>query len=59
MADLMLTMDHRQWLRKRALPALAAHPDLFAGLLAMHVGAARTTDFAANCVALGWRILTA
>jgi flavin-dependent dehydrogenase len=58
MADLMLTMDRRHWLRKRALPALASHPDLFGGLLAMHVGAARKTDFAANCVALGWRILT-
>jgi flavin-dependent dehydrogenase len=58
MADFMLTMDRWQWLRKRALPALAAHPDLFSGLLAMHVGAARTSDFAANCVALGWRMLT-
>jgi len=58
MADLMLTMDRRQWIRKRALPALAAYPDLFGGLLAMHVGAARKTDFAADCVALGWRILT-
>lgn len=58
MADFMLTMDQRQWLRGRALPALAAHPDLFGGLLAMHVGTARKTDFAANCVALGWRMLT-
>jgi menaquinone-9 beta-reductase len=58
MADFMLTMDRWHWLRKRALPALAEHPDLFSGLLAMHVGAARTTDFAANCVALGWRMLT-
>jgi flavin-dependent dehydrogenase len=58
MADFMLTMDRRQWLRKRVLPALATHPELFSGLLAMHVGAARTSDFAANCVALGWRILT-
>jgi flavin-dependent dehydrogenase len=59
MADLMLTMDQRHWLRRRALPALATHADLFGGLLAMHVGAARKSDFAANCVALGWRILTA
>ena len=57
MADFMLTMDRRNWLRKRALPALAAHPDLFRGLLAMHVGEARTSAFAANCVALGWRML--
>jgi menaquinone-9 beta-reductase len=58
MADFMLTMDRWPWLRARALPALAAHPDLFGGLLAMHVGAARKADFAANCIALGWRMLT-
>ncbi len=59
MADFMLTMDHWPWLRRRALRSLAAHPGLFAGLLAMHVGEARTTKFAADCVALGWRMLTA
>ena len=58
MADLMLTTDRRHWLRKRVLTALASYPDLFGGLLAMHVGAARKIDFAGNCVALGWRILT-
>jgi menaquinone-9 beta-reductase len=58
MADFMLTMDRRRGLRKRALPALASHPELFAGLLAMHVGAARPRDFAANFLALGWRMLT-
>jgi flavin-dependent dehydrogenase len=58
MADFMLTMDRWPWLRARALPALAAHPELFGGLLAMHVGAARTTDFAAYCIALVWRMLT-
>lgn len=57
MADFMLTMDRWQWLRRRALPALASHPELFGGLLAMHVGVARKTEFAANCVALGWRML--
>jgi flavin-dependent dehydrogenase len=58
MADFMLTMDRWPWLRRRALPALASHPELFGGLLAMHVGAARKTHFAAHCVALGWRMLT-
>jgi menaquinone-9 beta-reductase len=58
MADFMLTMDNRRWLRRRALTALAARPQLFGGLLAMHVGAARVSDFAADCAALGWRILT-
>lgn len=59
MADLMLAMDRWPRLRKRAFPALAAHPDLFAGLLAMHVGEARTAEFAINCITLGWRMLTA
>jgi flavin-dependent dehydrogenase len=58
MADFMLTMDRRRGLRKRALPALASHPELFEGLLAMHVGASRPADFAVNCLALGWRMLT-
>jgi menaquinone-9 beta-reductase len=58
MADFMLSIDRWRWLRRRALPALAAHPELFGGLLAMHVGAARRTDFAVDCVALGWRMLT-
>jgi flavin-dependent dehydrogenase len=58
MADFMLTMDRWRGLRRRALPALAAHPDLFEGLLAMHVGVARPTDFAVDCVSLGWRMLT-
>lgn len=58
MADFMLMMDRSQWLRGRALPALSAHPELFRGLLAMHVGMARPAEFAANCVALGFRMLT-
>lgn len=57
MANLMLSVDRWPRLRQRALPALAAHPDLFTGLLAMHVGAARTADFAADCLALGWKML--
>lgn len=56
MADFMLLMDRRRWLRKRVLPALASHPEIFRGLLAMHVGAARPRDFAADCIALGWRM---
>lgn len=59
MADFMLSMDHSPWLRQRALRSLAEHPELFAGLLAMHVGEARATRFASHCVTLGWRMLTA
>jgi flavin-dependent dehydrogenase len=57
MADLMLSMDRWPKLRQRALPAMASHPELFSGLLAMHVGASRPADFAASCLALGWRML--
>jgi len=59
MARFMLTMDSRAWLRRRTLAALASHPEIFEGLLAMHVGAARPLGFAAHCMALGWRILGA
>jgi flavin-dependent dehydrogenase len=57
MADLMLSMDRWPKLRQRALPAMASHPELFGGLLAMHVGASRPADFAVSCLALGWRML--
>jgi len=59
MADFMLTMDRWRWLRKRALPSLAARPELFEGLLAMHVGVGRPAEFAVNCLSLGWSMLTA
>jgi len=51
-------MDRWPRVRRRALPAMAAHPYLFQGLLAMHTGSARPLDFAGNCLALGWRMLT-
>jgi 2-polyprenyl-6-methoxyphenol hydroxylase-like FAD-dependent oxidoreductase len=38
MADLMLTMDRWPRLRAHALRAMEAHPNLFANLLALHVG---------------------
>lgn len=57
MADFMLTMDRWPPVRRRALASLASHPELFAGLLSMHVGMSRKADFAANCLALGWQML--
>lgn len=38
MAGLLLLLDRFPRLRKRALPALAERPELFRGLLAVHVG---------------------
>ncbi len=59
MADMMLTMDRWAWLRKRALSALGARQDLFANLLAMHVGKLGFRRFAATAAALGWEVATA
>ena len=60
MAALMLSMDRSAWLRRRALRALSSEPRIFASQLAMHVGAATTTDFIRrSMVPLGRRILTA
>ncbi|MCX6627873.1 MAG: hypothetical protein NTW28_09620, partial [Candidatus Solibacter sp.] len=58
MADLMLLLDRRRGLRSRAIRALAARPNLFAGMLAMHVGEQSTLGFLANSLSLGWRMLT-
>ena len=38
MASLMLLLDHYAWLRTRVLPVLAARPELFREMLAVHVG---------------------
>lgn len=58
MADVMLLMDHRTRLRRRALRTMASHPRLFAGMLAMHVGRFSAMDFLTNGLAFGWHMLT-
>jgi menaquinone-9 beta-reductase len=57
MATLLLAMDHRNTVRHRALRALAAKPDLFADILAMHVGATSPIAFVLSAAALGWQML--
>jgi len=60
MAHLLLSLDRRAWLRKRALRALASEPRVFAKQLAMHVGALSPAAFARGAILpLGWSILTA
>ncbi len=59
MAGAMLTLDRSSWIRGRALGALSARPDLFANLLAAHVGRLNLSQIAATAAALGWRIATA
>jgi menaquinone-9 beta-reductase len=45
MAALMLSLDHSAWLQQRVLRSLSSEPRIFATQVAMHVGAATTTDF--------------
>lgn len=45
MAALMLLLDRYAWLRRRALPVLAARPELFRAMLAVHVGEASLPQF--------------
>jgi len=39
MSRMMLAMERPEWLRNRALHALASEPAVFSRLLAIHVGA--------------------
>jgi flavin-dependent dehydrogenase len=59
MGRVLLLLDRQPNLRCRAMRALAAHPDLFARLLAVHVGDTSTTHLAATGALLGWRLLAA
>ena len=59
-ARLMLLLDGRTRLRERAIRALASDADLFARLLAIHVGASSSTQQLASAGAmLGWRFMAA
>jgi flavin-dependent dehydrogenase len=59
MADLMLLLEQRAGLRRRVMKAFQSRSELFAGMLATHVGAASPVDLATNGLALGWGLLTA
>jgi menaquinone-9 beta-reductase len=60
MGRLMLMLDGRSALRERVLRALARDSDLFARLLAIHVGGASSPGTAAAAGALlGWRLVAA
>ena len=57
MADFMLLMDRWPLLQTRALQVFAKRPEIFAQLLAMHVGQLPIVDFAAASLGLAWRML--
>jgi menaquinone-9 beta-reductase len=59
MARLMLLLEHRERLRHRVMSAFVAEPKVFAHMLATHVGAVSSVEFAANGLELGWKLLTA
>jgi flavin-dependent dehydrogenase len=59
MARLMLTLDAHSDVRKRVFRALAHGPEVFARLLAVHVGATSPMHLAATSALLGWRLLAA
>ncbi len=58
MSRILLAMEDRAWLRRRALDALAKEPHLLERLLAAHAGtfSPRTFGFG-NIFRLGWRLL--
>jgi hypothetical protein len=56
---MLLLLDREPNVRHRVMQVLAAHPDLFARLLAVHVGATSPTHFAATGALLGWRLIAA
>ncbi len=57
MAAFMLRLGESPWLRSRAMQALARKPELFARMLAMHVGESDLVDFALAAASLGARML--
>lgn len=60
MARLLLLLDRSPRLRQRVLRAFASKPDIFANLLAMHVGSIAPSDFLLHgMLPLGVQILTA
>ncbi len=59
MGRMLLLLDRQPKVRHRTMRVLAAHPDLFAKLLAVHVGATSPRHFAATGALLGWRLIAA
>ncbi len=58
MSRVMLRMDAWPWLRERAMRLLSGQPQLFAHLLAVHLGERSLGDFLLrDAPALGWRLL--
>jgi flavin-dependent dehydrogenase len=59
MGRLLLLLDSQAKVRDRAMRTLASHPELFARLLSVHVGATSPKHIAATGALLGWRMVAA
>src|SRR6266852_1163440 len=59
MGRLLLLLDNQPRLRNRAMHALAAHPELFARLVAVHIGDTSPGHLASTGALLGWHFVTA
>jgi len=59
MGRMLLLLDRHRKLRGRVLHSMETHPELFARLLAVHVGATSPGHFAATAALLGWRFVAA
>jgi menaquinone-9 beta-reductase len=59
MARLMLTLDGRSALQRRALQVFREHPEIFRRLLAFHVGSRSPLHLPLDGLTLGWGLLTA
>ncbi len=57
MGDLMLWLGRHPLIRSRAIRVLQSRPDLFARLLASHVGTADSAELLSAGALLGWRLL--
>jgi flavin-dependent dehydrogenase len=58
-SQLLLTLNGRPSLQRRALQAFQKRPDIFRRLLAFHVGALSPLNLTMDGLALGWGLLTA
>jgi menaquinone-9 beta-reductase len=59
MGRLMLLLGRHAPLRQRAIRALSSHPEIFAQLLAIHLGETSATHLATTAAMLSWRLLAA
>ena len=59
MGRLLLLLDNHPRVRHRALRALAEHPELFARLVSVHVGATSSGHIVATGAMLSWRLVAA